>query len=378
MPDRRFLFSDAPLSNFLFDRLHQAHFSVQEVEQARLLSSPVNDIVEQLIADHMLTVPELRTDSRSALPPQEVTLEIDDYGRHLRVPGVSVTVRVPFVGEPRLFQYQPSNYDSAPPGGEVWPQELRLTYEWPAHQPINLDEAIQKHLQSIHQYLEWVRGNIHTFNQEVRTLLEQEVSQRRLRLEQATQTVTGLGLPIRLAEEVEPPTARTRRSEAQPSPPPEAGTKLSAGAVNHIRRKSSNAPVPVASKRHYVDPSRIAELRSLTGRPLDVSRLVRLCEELNTAHEHDCHMATAMLVRSIVDHVPPIFGVGKFNDVANQYTGAKSFRGSMQHLQESLRNIADAHLHIQIRKTEVLPTEPQVDFRAALDVLLAEIVRIMK
>jgi len=221
MPHGRFLFSDGPLFDFLAERLQQARSSVQEVEQAWLLSSPVNDIVERLIAEHMLTVPELRTESRSDLPPQEVTLEIDDYGRHLRVPGVSVTVRVPFVGESRLFQYQPSNYDSAPPEGEVWQQELRLPYEWPAHQPINLNEAIQKHMQSIHQYLEWVRVDIHAFNQKVRALLEQEVSQRRQRLEQATQTVTGLGLPIRPAEEVEPPTARTRRTEAQPSPPPE-------------------------------------------------------------------------------------------------------------------------------------------------------------
>ncbi len=115
MPDQRFLFSEGSLYQFLFDRKNQAYRSVQEIEQARFLSSPVKDIVEQLIKDHMLTVPELRMDSRSALPPQEVTLEIDDYGRHLRIPGISVTVRVPFVGEPRLFQYQPSNYDSAPP-----------------------------------------------------------------------------------------------------------------------------------------------------------------------------------------------------------------------------------------------------------------------
>lgn len=150
------------------------------------------------------------------------------------------------------------------------------------------------------------------------------------------------------------------------------------GGVNQLRRKSSTTPAPSAIRPHYVHSSRIVELRSITSRAWDVSRLIRLCEELNIAHEHDCHMATAMLVRSIVDHVPPIFGVRTFNDVANQYEGAKSFRGSMHHLQQSLRNIADAHLHIQIRKTEVLPTGQQVDFRADLDVLLAEIVRIMK
>ena len=159
----------------------------------------------------------------------------------------------------------------------------------------------------------------------------------------------------------------------------EEARALVEGAVNHIRRQpiSSNKTV-VSTKPRYVDTSRLAELRALTGRAWDVSRLVRLCEELNIAHDNDCHMATAMLVRAIADHVPPIFGCKSFNEVTNSYQGAKSFRGSVQHLNQSLRNIADAHLHVQIRISEILPTGPQVDFRGDLDVLLAEVVRVLK
>jgi len=150
------------------------------------------------------------------------------------------------------------------------------------------------------------------------------------------------------------------------------------GAVNQIRRKPGLSRKPtLSSKPSYVDVSRLAALRALPKTTWDVSRLVRLCEELNIAHDNDCHMAAAMLVRSIVDHVPPIFGCKSFNEVANNAT-AKSFRGSMQHLNQSLRNIADAHLHARIRASEILPTGPQVDFRADLDVLLSEVVRVLK
>ncbi len=150
------------------------------------------------------------------------------------------------------------------------------------------------------------------------------------------------------------------------------------GAVNHIRRRpglSVANPLKLAS--HYVDATRLATLRRLVGRKWDVSRLVRLCEELNTAHANGCFMATAMICRSIVDHVPPIFDCKTFSEVENNYGGAKSFRGSMSHLNQSLRNIADAHLHVQIRAKETVPTGAQVDFRADLDVLLAEIIRIL-
>ena len=67
-----------------------------------------------------------------------------------------------------------------------------------------------------------------------------------------------------------------------------------------------------------------------------------------------------MLIRTVLDHVPPIFGKKNFDEVANNY-GGKSFKGAMQHLQNAARNVADGHLHQQIRKSETLPTAQQVN-----------------
>jgi len=50
----------------------------------------------------------------------------------------------------------------------------------------------------------------------------------------------------------------------------------------------------------------------------------------------------------------------------------------MGHLDNAARKIADQHLHVQVRKREVLPTIVQVDFSNNLDLLLSEIVRILK
>ncbi len=151
------------------------------------------------------------------------------------------------------------------------------------------------------------------------------------------------------------------------------------GGLNQIRRKSahSGSATRIAGPT-YVDTSRLSELRSQTSSSWDVSRLVRLAEELNVADANRCYMSVAMLVRAITDHVPPVFGCKTFAEVANNYPGAKSFKGSMSQLNSSLRHIADAHLHVQIRRHEVLPTQTQVDFRADLDALLAETVRLLK
>ena len=128
----------------------------------------------------------------------------------------------------------------------------------------------------------------------------------------------------------------------------------------------------------YVSGERLGELRMIKSRDFDLTRLIRLIEELNIAYAESCWMSVAMLVRAIVDHVPPIFGKKTFTEVANNYGWNESHKREMKRLDESLRNVADAHLHVRVRRKEILPAETQVDFRAPVDVLLAEIVRLLK
>ena len=129
----------------------------------------------------------------------------------------------------------------------------------------------------------------------------------------------------------------------------------------------------------FVDRGRIAELKAASQTHFDLSKLVRFCEELNACHAAGCYLAVAMLTRALIDHVPPVFNCGSFSEVANNYQAAtKSFKELMQHLDKSSRKVADAHLHGHLRKKEVLPKRTQVNFASELDVLLAEVVRILK
>jgi hypothetical protein len=94
-------------------------------------------------------------------------------------------------------------------------------------------------------------------------------------------------------------------------------------------------------------------------------------------------LSVPIIGRAILDHVPPIFGFTTFDQVSNNYGGQgvkknKSFKGSMAQLNNSLRNIADNYLHQKIRNSEILPNKNQINFSQDLDVLLGEIVRILK
>lgn len=128
---------------------------------------------------------------------------------------------------------------------------------------------------------------------------------------------------------------------------------------------------------NFVNQNRIKELKTIKNDNFDITKLIRFCEELNSAFSLENFLSTAMLVRAIADHIPPIFGKTSFTEVANNH-GSKSFKESMKNLDNSSRKISDAHLHTQIRKKEVLPNSNQVDFSNDLDVLLGEIYRVLK
>ena len=136
--------------------------------------------------------------------------------------------------------------------------------------------------------------------------------------------------------------------------------------------KTKPLPIP------FIDQKRYAELENIPSSRFDLQKLLKLCHELKICYQNDCVFAVAALTRALLDHVPPIFDKTSFAEVANSYPGGKSFKDLMQHLDTSARKIGDMHLHVQIRPHEVLPTRTQVNFTHELDVLLGEVVRLLR
>lgn len=153
---------------------------------------------------------------------------------------------------------------------------------------------------------------------------------------------------------------------------PKTPTKKTSPSVRVKARK------PLRKGGDFIDKERMRELRKIISPDYDLSRLIRICAEINSNFSAKNYISTILLVRALLDHVAPIFSFKVFIEVANNFNGSKSLKDSLQHLENSSRKIADGHLHTPIRKKEVLPTAAQVNFSQDLDVLLGEIVRILK
>lgn len=127
----------------------------------------------------------------------------------------------------------------------------------------------------------------------------------------------------------------------------------------------------------FIDKVRIQQLGKIQSKDYDLTRLIQMCHEINDNASNNNWISVILLVRAVLDHVPPIFGFTTFIEVTNNFSATKSVKSSLLHLQNSSRAIADSHLHTTIRKKETLPTKTQVNFSNDLDVLFSEIVRIL-
>lgn len=125
-------------------------------------------------------------------------------------------------------------------------------------------------------------------------------------------------------------------------------------------------------RNEYIDTSLIERLKNVNDNKFDTKKLVRFCEEINSNYQNQNWIAVTLLIRAILNHIPPIFGHQTFNQVVSNST--KSVKALLAPLEENLRDIADLHTHNLIKRKESIPTERQIEpFKANLEILLHEI-----
>lgn len=140
---------------------------------------------------------------------------------------------------------------------------------------------------------------------------------------------------------------------------------------------STEIDVNPSESHDYINQARITGLENLESSDFDFLRLIQICKEINTNANNGNYFALGALIRMLLDHIPPIFGFKTFKEVSANYHSGKSLKASLKNLENSSRKISDGLLHQTIRHKETLPTLNQVNFSPDIDVLLAEIIRLV-
>ncbi len=147
------------------------------------------------------------------------------------------------------------------------------------------------------------------------------------------------------------------------------------GVIDQLREASADPTYgnSVKSNAAFLEPSVLNALRQAKPQKFDCTKLLRFCEELNDAYGRGNYLSCALLLRGIMNHVPPVFGCQTFAQVVAQ--SGKSLKTVFERLEENARPIADLHTHAIIRAKESLPTRHQVEpYKASFELLIQEVI----
>jgi len=136
-----------------------------------------------------------------------------------------------------------------------------------------------------------------------------------------------------------------------------------------------NDPTPAGltpPRTSLVAPQLIEGLSKVTSGQFDTTKLTGYCREINSSFYHGNVVACLLLMRTVLNHVPPVFGHKSFAEVTAN--AGKSLKDNLEHLESGLRKLADLYAHQPIRKNEQYPTKCQVEpFRPQFELLLHEV-----
>jgi hypothetical protein len=146
--------------------------------------------------------------------------------------------------------------------------------------------------------------------------------------------------------------------------------------IGHQAYGSKAKPSPILPNDLFIDTARVEELRNISISGFDLSRLIKLCEEINSSYANGNFFAVGMLCRALKDHIPPLFASGgrvTFQDVIDAKGLEKSDREALKILAQN-KHIQDGFIHSQIKRKESLANSSTVEIRPQIDVLLRMII----
>jgi hypothetical protein len=141
--------------------------SIRALNADVLLSTPVEDVVAQVMDKHRLDVPVLLRHQAQLEEPRESTIPVRDFDRLIHQHGTVLTLVVPFTGDPQMFGVRPTNFDSAPPRGNLDGNDLVLCVRGVNMNKDAVAKAFNSVLDDFDRYLGWQRGTANTFNDDL-------------------------------------------------------------------------------------------------------------------------------------------------------------------------------------------------------------------
>lgn len=137
--------------------------------------------------------------------------------------------------------------------------------------------------------------------------------------------------------------------------------------------ESMEEDIPGFHNKWIVALPLILRLEELSLGNANLTSLVLMCKEINSSYKHGNLLAAILLMRTVLNHVPPIFGYDTFEQVAAN--ARKSLKDNFEHLEKGVRKVADFHAHRRLSDGDFYPSIEQIEpFKPQFDLLLRQVI----
>ncbi len=199
----------------------------------QLLNTSVDDLCAYLSGKYSIVdVPELKREE-IVVEQRETQIDVSrdperwirDRSRPAYIPGTEIEYSIPFEGDGRIFELQPTRYTLNPTRGHVVANELRIYIRGIDLTAEVIREDFEKALKKVESQLQTLRADTSKLNSQLPALARNSVESRRQKLLSDRNLVSSLGYNIRKREEdTRTFVAPEIRRKVTPAPPP-ASTK---------------------------------------------------------------------------------------------------------------------------------------------------------
>ena len=170
--------------------------------EEKILNVSEHEHIEYFRSKYRLDVPTLVEGGEYVCSDGEAFREMQGHRGLIRVPEHFIEIAFPFEGDPDLFGFRGSSWDTMPPRGDIVGQELRIRIQ--KHEMTK--ELVEKEKESfkgkIEKYLGWLRGDCEGWNDRIASVSGQLIATRKERFLKKNNLVESLGLPIKRRGEV--------------------------------------------------------------------------------------------------------------------------------------------------------------------------------
>lgn len=250
-PDLRF-YSRGQLHALLEHQTEVTSRAVRSLDPDVVLSTPLQDLVEQLYEKYRVEPIVLDLAARRSSGAKDVSIPFDSWtGRTIDVDGTQVEVLIPFTGDEILLDVRPSTFNLNPPRFEVRGKNIVAAYKGRAPlDPQQAKAAIDQLIASIEQQLQWQRADIDPWNERLLNSLPTQVEARRTKVLQDRELDAYLEVPV---------VGRPNPSSSFNVDPPKRQHPV---AVEHLAKSPGFSPEPAISDEGFA--AILSEIESVT------------------------------------------------------------------------------------------------------------------